>query len=173
MAKRGDYRSYLFGRTGPPSALRLVVASWALLVAFCSGTVLLPGGRLILAVRPRYRLLVAVVAAFGAAVAAAFQPSATFLALQSGVMGGVLLILTSVVQRVVARQRPAHSVFGLQNRLGTPSASGSSLNRQVGAGSDDSTAIRSRPASTVDHGVSAPAPVQESESGRTPTSNFG
>lgn len=170
---RSDYRSYLFGRTGTPSALRLLFVWWPLLVAFSSGTVLLVGGVTILVVRPQYRLLLSVALAFGVAIAAAFQPSATFLALQSGLMGGVLLIVTSLVQRLVVRRRPSHSVFGASNRLGPPSATGSSLNRQVSAGSDDSTAIRARPASTVDHGVSAPSAAQGSESGRSPTPTLG
>jgi hypothetical protein len=166
---RTGYRSYLFGRTGAPSALRLVIAWWPLLVAFCSGIVLLIGGLILLVVRPHHRLFVAIGVAFVVAIAATFQPSATFLALQSGVVGGILLIVTSVVQRALVRRRPAHSVFGLPNRLGTAAAAGSSLNRQVSAGSDDSTAIRPRPASTVDHGVAAPAQAQESESSRSAT----
>jgi hypothetical protein len=170
---RGGAQSYLFGRTGPPGALPLTVTTRAWLVALCSGAVLALGGLFFLTVPVHFRALVLTLAALGVAVAAALDPAVTFLALQSAEVGAVLVLFVPVIQRVVGRRRLAHSVFGEPNRLAAASVSGSSYNRQAGVGSDDPTAVRPRPASTVDVLVAAPPPVPESAGARTPTPKPG
>jgi hypothetical protein len=54
------------------------------------------------------------------------------------------------MQRFVHR-RQRGPVFGEASALGGAVPSGSTVSRTVGVGSDDSTAIRVRPTSTVDH----------------------
>jgi hypothetical protein len=78
------------------------------------------------------------------------QPSVTFLAVQSAMLGVLLTLLTALMQRLVHRRRP-RPVFGEPGGIGGPVATGSTVSRTVGVGSDDSTAIRVRPSSTVDH----------------------
>jgi hypothetical protein len=173
---RTGYHSYMFGRIGAPTELRLSTASAGWLVAVCSGSALLLGGVFLIVVHPPYRLLAVSVGALAIALAAALYPSLTFLALQSGASGGVLVIIAFALQKFVERHRPAHSVFGPQNRLITAATAGSSLSRPVpglSAGSDDSTAIRARPASTVDHGVPVRPPAPDTASGRASSPNLG
>jgi hypothetical protein len=149
-----DYHSYLFGRPGPPTELRVRIASRAGLVAICSGPVLALGVWLIVSRRSRFRLVWPVLVAVALLVGAAVQPSVTFLAIQSGMVGVIFTLLAALMQRLVDRPRRRGAPgFGdassLTSRPG--SAPGSSVNRAGGVGSDDSTAIRIRPVSTVDH----------------------
>ncbi len=169
---RIDERRYLFGRAGPVGDLRLTIASWGWLVAVCSGGVMILGGLLLLAVPSRFRLVASAIAALLIAVATASEPSVTILAIQSGAIGAIFVLLAAAIQRYLAHRRPTHSVFASQNRLVAGPASGSSFAREPGVGSDDSTAIRPRVASTVDHGVSAPVPASESPNDVASSSNL-
>ena len=150
----GTDHGYLFGRPGEPVEMRLPIASRAVLVAVCSGMVL-GLGILVLRWYPARQLMAACLLAMVVAVAAALQPNTTLLAVQSAVLGLILTVLAALMQRMQNRRRSAPATFGEAGGLGSPLMSGSSLNRWSEPGSDDSTAIRVRPASTVDHIVVA------------------
>lgn len=151
--QRGDYHAYLFGRPGPPAELAVTVVSRAWLVALCSGSVLAVGGVLIMCWRPSMTLAWLAALLFLLAVGVLLHPSVTLLAVQSAELGLVLTVLLAVMHRVVERRRPAPAVFGEPSALTPPVAPGSTFNRVVGVGSDDSTAIRTRPTpvSTMDY----------------------
>ena len=167
---RGDYHSYLFSRPGAPGTLPVTTLARAWLVAVCSGIVLVIGGVLILVWRPSPRLVWAAALVLGLSVATLFHPSVTVLAVQSGMVGVVLTALIAVMQWVVERRRPVPALFGDSSNRNPVVTPGSTLSHTVGAGSDDSTAIRTRPNSTMDHVAivqpSAPA-LPESSSGRS------
>ena len=135
---------YLFGYAGKPSPLKLTIASRALLVGVCSGTVLLVGGLLIVVVHPsaRWTGLAIVLSLFVAATF--FETSVFFLAVQSGYVGLVLTLLLGLMQRVVDRRRPT-SIPPVDHAASAVIPVGSTVSRTVGVGSDDSTAIRGRP----------------------------
>jgi hypothetical protein len=156
---RGDGHSYLFSRPGAPVALPVFIASRAWLVAVCSGTVLAVGGFLILVWRPPVKLVWAAAAVLGLSVAALLHPSVTFLGVQSGMVGILLTGLIALMQSVVERRRGSAA---FTDPSGLPLAGGSTFNRTVGVGSDDSTAIRTRPVSTMDYApANAPGAVAE------------
>ncbi len=168
-----DVQSVLFGQPGPPTDLRISIASRGMLVGTCSGTVLAVGAFLILVWRPAKPLAWAAALALGLACAALVEPSVTFLVVQSAMIGVVLTLLTALMQRQVQR-RTAVTVFGEAG--GRPGARpgggppGSSVNYTGSVGSDDSTAVRVRPvASTADHPVAGTSfnPERESASGRS------
>ncbi len=164
----GAYHAYLFGRPGPPAGLRPVIASRAWLVALCSGPVL-GLGVLVLHRRRPPRLIWAAALALALAAAVVVQPAATILAVQSSLIGVVFTLVAALVQRLVERpRRSAAAVFRDPGGLATPAASGSSLGRMTGVGSDDSTAIRVRAVSTVDHVATAAPPAPEEAVGRGP-----
>ncbi|HMB06302.1 MAG TPA: hypothetical protein VKP69_21535 [Isosphaeraceae bacterium] len=161
---RGDYHSYLFGRPGPPSELRPWIASRAWLVGTCSGSVLALGGLLILFWHPPARLAWAAALALVLAGATAVRPSVTLLAIQSAMVGVAFTLLTALMHRLVhRRRRPA--AFGEPSGLATPSGPDSSLSRGLGVGSDDSTAIRVRPSTTVGRVTTPPAAPPEAATG--------
>jgi hypothetical protein len=172
-AAAGVDQSFLFGRPGQPSDLRLLIASRGWLVGICSGTVLVLGGLLILFRRPSPRLSWLAALGLGLAGSTIVQPSVTFLAVQSAMLGVVLTCLTALMQRQVHR-RGFGTVFGeAGGGLGGAVPSGSTVSRTVGVGSDDSTAIRVRPnATTVDHYTQATptpsTPEREGADGRGP-----
>jgi len=171
---RGDYQAYLFEHPGPPPELRLLVASRGLLVALCSGPVLGLGVLIVVYRRPPFRLLWAVLVGLALAVGAAVQPSLTIQLVQSAMVGVVFTLLAAALQRIVDRpRRGATAVFGDAAALGTVPGSGSSVSQVGGVGSDDSTAIRIRQISTVDHVIAAPQPPAENPSGRTTPRIYG
>jgi hypothetical protein len=146
----------LFARSGEPGALPIVTAARALLVAACSGAVLVCGGLLMNRRRAPGRTFWLAFAGLALAAAALLKPSVIVLLAQSGWIGVLLTLLIAVMQRLVVgggrrgsgyvEPAPATSTSGLG---GSPP--GSTASRVVGVGSDDSTAIRGRPVSTVDH----------------------
>jgi hypothetical protein len=148
---RNEYHGALFGRPGPPADLPIVIASRAGLVALCSGSVLGIGGILILAWRPPFRLAWAAVLAFTLAVATAVEPSTTILVAQSALLGVVLTGLSALIQRLVDRRRSAAAVFGEPDPFSSFAAPATAASRTGDVGLDDSTAIRVRPPSTMDH----------------------
>jgi hypothetical protein len=154
---KGDSHGYLFGRAGGPTDLSITVASRALLVAVCSGTVLAVGALLILVWRPPGRLIWVAVPAFILAVAALLHPSVTFLAVQSGMVGVVLTASIALMQKFFVGRRSGPVAYGDPNGRAAGVAPGSTLSRTVGVGSDDSTAIRVRPVSTMDYLPTPPA----------------
>jgi hypothetical protein len=159
-AAPADEQSYLFSRPGPPADLPIQIASRGWLVGVCSGSVLAVGAFLILAWRPSRRL--AWVAAPGLALALAcatlIAPSVTFLAVQAAMIGVGLTLLTALMHWLVHR-RGRGLAFGEPSGLARAGAAapGSSLNRALGVGSDDSTQIRVRPiSSTLDRHATPP-----------------
>ena len=152
-----------FWRSGSPADLPVTVASRALLVAVCSGLVLMVGGVLVLAWRPPVRLVGIVVALLGVAVATLVHPSVTFLAVQSGMVGVVLTVSIVVMQRLIEGRRGEPAVYVDPNGRAAL-APGSTLSRAAVVGSDDPTAIRVRSVSTMDFVPAPPAPpVKTSE----------
>jgi hypothetical protein len=152
----GDDHSYLFSRAGAPTSLTVFIVPRAWLVAVCSGSVLAVGGFFILVWRPSVKLVWVAGLVLGLSVAALTHPSVTFLAVQSGMVGLLLTALVALMQRAVEGRRSA-AYSDPSSR--TPSlVPGSSLHHTIGAGSDDSTAIRARPVSTMDY-VSAGPPA--------------
>jgi hypothetical protein len=157
-----EEHSYLFGRPDGPEPLPVVVASRAMMVAVCSGLVLLLGVFLILGRRPLPVLWWLAVMGFGLSVAALIHPSLTIQALQSGTVGLLLSGLVAVLQRFLGGRRAVPAEFGERSGRDASFLPGSSLSRTLGVGSDDSTAIRSRPVSTMDYVVTAvPPPTVE------------
>jgi hypothetical protein len=147
--------------------MRLPLVSRAVLVAVCSGVVL-GLGILVLRWYPARQLMAACLLAMVVAVAAAMRPNTTLLAAQSAVLGLILTALAALMQRMQNR-RAAPATFGEVGGLGSALTPGSSLNRWSEPGSDDSTAIRVRPASTVDHIVVArPEPSEGGPPGPSP-----
>jgi hypothetical protein len=94
-----------------------------------------------------------------------FQPSMTFLALESAFIGVALSLLGLLIQRLIERYR-ARTVHGREVIAPAGQAMPDpGLVRSISVGSDDSTAIRVRVPSTVDY-VAAPAsPAQAGDEG--------
>jgi hypothetical protein len=161
-AAPADEQSYLFSRPGPPADLPIQMASRGWLVGICSGSVLGVGAFLILVWRPSWRLawVAALVLALALACATLITPSVTFLAVQAALIGVGLTLLTALMHWLVHRRRGL--AFGEPSGLARAGATapGSSLNRSLGVGSDDSTQIRVRPvSSTMDRHANATPPV--------------
>ena len=155
----GDGHGYLFGRAGGPVALPLTVASRALLVAVCSGFVLLLGGVLILFWRPSARPLWMAGSVFGLALGTVVEPSVTFLIVQSGMVGVFLTLLLAAMHRLVERGRPGLAVVADSNARTAVPASASTASHHAPAGADDSTAIRVKSVSTMNHVPTAASPL--------------
>lgn len=169
----GDPPNYLFSRPGRPTVLRPRIISRGWLVGICSGSVLATGGILIAFRRPSVPLAWGVSLALLLACITLVQPSVTILAVQSAMLGLVLTLLTALMQGLVNRRRLAPA-FGEPGGLATVVPTGSTLNRTIGVGSDDSTAIRVRPISTtVDHYVTGvPSNAERADaSGRSPVAD--
>jgi hypothetical protein len=142
-----ESHAYLFGRPGPPLAMRPFVASRPWLVAVCSGTVLAMGFWLMFA-KPRPRFLGPAAAAAAIMAAAFVHPSVLLLALQSSLSGVLLALLGLAIRRYVEGSRGAAAPPG--PAVG-PGGSGLSDIPPSAVGSDDSTAVRHRPSSTMDY----------------------
>jgi len=164
---REGYHNYLFGRPGTPNEFRPHIASRAGLVGLWSGMAL-GIGVLILYLRPWSRMLAMTFLALGLAIAVALQPSGTILAVQSAAVGVLFTLVAALMKRQVERPRPmAAAVFGEPAATASPSLPASSVSRPVGiVGSDDSTAIRVRPASTIDHIPTISSVSSEAGTGR-------
>jgi hypothetical protein len=147
-----DGQSYLFGQSGPPADLPVLIASRGVLVGTCSGTVLALGALVILARRPLARLAWAVIVALLLAAAALVEPSVAVLAAQSATIGMALTLLTALMHRRVHRRHAP--VFGDTSGRSSGLAPVSAVNFASAVGSDESTQIRVRPiSSTADHPV--------------------
>ena len=149
-----DSHSYLFGRTGPPVYLRPWVVSRALMVAVCSGSVLLVGFYLMF-FRARGRLVWAGVAVLGLLTAIFAHPSVVLLSLQSAVSGLVLVLLGLLIQTLIERARARHAAA-----TASSGPSPAPALTPMGVGSDDSTAIRGRVSSTMDYAAPLNLPVE-------------
>ena len=158
-----DSDRYLFSQRGEPATLKIWVAPRSWLVGICSGATLVIGF-LAIFLKLRFRTLWLGVAALAVLAAVLVEPSVTFLALQSAALGVALTVVGLLIESVLERTniRPLRTSRG--TRPSTRPATDSSLNRSAGVGSDDSTAIRIRVPSTLDHSpvaVDAPEPRQE------------
>ena len=168
----GDYHSYLFARPCEPAALPLWSVARAMLVAVCSGSVLVAAGFLILVWRPSIRLAWFPAALLVLAVAALIHPSVTFLVIESAMIGVLLTALLAVIQWIVDRLRRPDPPLRLQ-RTGFSCercryARLSTMSRVVTVSTDDSTADsgagrsrRTRRWSTSTSTSPAPADVRE------------
>ncbi|WP_422925377.1 hypothetical protein [Singulisphaera sp. PoT] len=167
---REGYHNYMFGRPGAPSEFRPLIFSRAGLVGLWSGSALAIGV-IVLYLGSWLRIVVLAILALGLSICLALLPSATILALQSAAIGFVFTLVAAVMKRQIERPRPlASTLFG---EPAPPSATsalpGSSIRSMGVVGSDESTAIRVRPASTVDHlpNVASISSEASSGSGRT------
>jgi hypothetical protein len=154
---RVDTHSYLFARTGQPVTLELWVASRAWIAGSCSGLVLTLG-LLLMFSRIRFRAIWAAAATLCLLGGILVHPSTVILIVQSSLGGIVLALAGLAIQRLIDRPRGIESNAAA---AGTPSGSSDLVSPpgdQAGVGSDDSTAIRVRTPSTMDH-VAAPLVV--------------
>jgi hypothetical protein len=169
VAISDDRDRYLFSRCGPPAALAVWVLSRSWLVAICSGAALLIGFLTIFS-KLRFRTTWFGIAGLALLAAILVQPSVIFLALESALLGVVLtlvgLFIELLIERMKSRSMRARTVMIAASRP----IPDSSLNRHPSVGSEDSTAIRVRPSSTLDF-VPAQIPAQE-ELGDPSTSSF-
>lgn len=150
-----DTHSYLFGRSDQAVPLRPWVVSRALMVAVCSGVVLLAGFYLMF-FQSHVRLVWAGAATLGLLAAIFAHPSALLLVLQSAVSGLVLVLLGLLIQNLVERARARHAPAQAA-AAGPAAAQPPSLSS---VGSDDSTAIRGRVSSTMDYAPPADLPAR-------------
>jgi hypothetical protein len=153
---RGDSSRYLFGRPGNPPSIQPTVASRAGLVAIYSGLVL-GLGVVLLIYRPPGRLVRLAALGVILAVAVAVEPSVTLLAVQSSVVGVALVLLAAATQRLVEGRRPGGALHLEPSGLGGSGLPGSSRQILLGSDLEESTVIRPRPGTTVDH---QPLPVK-------------
>jgi hypothetical protein len=169
-----DSHAYLFARTGQPVPLRLWVASRAWTMGICSGIVLALGFSLMFS-RVGFHTTWLGAAAFCLLGSLLVHPSAVILVLQSSVSGAVLALLGLAIQRLLDRRRtptaeartPAPTPLSSSGLSGAPPAS-------AGVGSDDSTAIRVRTPSTLDHVATPLVVVTDQPSARgSPLEPFG
>ena len=156
-----DSDRYLFSRRGEPTALVvwLVRSSW--LVFLCSGLSLVVGF-LAIFLKLRFRTIwlgIAVVAVLAAHTGRAGGDAA---GAQAAALGAFLALLGLLIERLIDREgrRMSRSGPACQERLCGPSPD-SSLKGKPGVGSDDSTAIRVRVPSTLDHPPAVVASVPE------------
>ncbi|WP_020466152.1 hypothetical protein [Singulisphaera acidiphila] len=171
---RGDYHAYLFEHPGQPPELRLLIATRGSLVALCSGPVLALGVFVIVYRRRRFRLIWSVLLVLVLAVAASAQPSLTLQVVQCALVGVVFTLLAAALQWIVDRpRRGTTAVFGEPGQMGPAPNGGSSVNQLGGVGSDDSTAIRIRQVSTMDHPVAISQLGSDTASGRGGSRNLG
>ena len=157
----------LFSRSGEPTALSVWIVPRSRLVAICSGATLFVGFFAIFT-KLRFRTIWLGIAGLGLLVAVLVQPGVTFLAIQSASFGAVLTLLGLLIQRLLERTRPQSMPARRASVTPSPIAADSSLSRLPDVGSDDSTAIRVRVPSTLDH-VPSPlaAPPVEDEAGNS------
>jgi len=146
-ANPDDSHRYLFSRSGQPVALSVWVVSRPWLVSICSGVTLLIGFFTIFS-KIRFRTIWLGIAAIGLLAAVLFQGSVMFLALQYAFIGMTLTLLGLVIERLLERSRSPSIPVRDSGLIANQQTLDSSLNRSLGVGSDDSTAIRVRAPST-------------------------
>jgi hypothetical protein len=150
-----DSHRFLFSRVGQPVPLTVWVFSRVWAVATCSGAALILGFFTIFS-RIRFRTIWAVGAGMALLVAGLLEPSVTLLCVQSAFIGVALTLLGVLIQGLLERTK-SPSIRGREpGRIAGATFADSSLNRPESVGSDESTAIRVRVSSTMDH---IPSPV--------------
>jgi hypothetical protein len=162
-----DHERYLFSRSGPPAALSFSVVSRSWLVAICSGATLFFGFLAIFS-KIRFRTTWLGIAGLTFLAAVLVQPSVMFLALESALLGLMLtmvgLVIELLIERIRSRSVRARPVAVPTSRP----VPDSSLNLRPSVGSEDSTAIRVRPSSTLDFVPAEMAAPQSLDDPRTP-----
>lgn len=163
--KRGNYHSYLFGFLGEPAPLQPTITSRVLLMAVCSGLVLLLGIAL-LVWKPSSRLVWVAGILLAGALATAIDTDVMFVAVQSSLVGFALCAVAALTQRFVERRQPRPPMYQETSGLTREDTrSGSSRNMAPVVGSDASTVIRTRNASTLDHVATTPEPAPAERNG--------
>jgi hypothetical protein len=149
-----DSDRYLFSRRGQPTELRAWVVPGSVLVGIGSGFTLVIGF-LAIFLRIRFRTVWLVIAVVAVLAAVLVEPTVTILLLQAAALGALLTLLGLLIERSIEQS----SFSWLTARRGAAPAvrlaTDSSLNRSASVGSDDSTAIRVRVPSTLDHAPAA------------------
>jgi hypothetical protein len=144
-------QDFLYWRPGAPASLQLPAYPRALVVGVSSGLVL-GLGILFLVWRAARRLLWLAGLAAALALAASIDPDALYVGLQSSVLGIGLVIVAALTQRFAEKHRGAARFTSGSRSAGSGSRSASGLRPIAGpAGSDDSTVIRARTVSTIEH----------------------
>lgn len=147
-----DEHSYVFSRPGTIRGGSLWIAMRPIMVAICSGTVLLIG-LVALLWRARLRLYGLLVAIVLAALAVTWHPSLALQFLQSATVGVALLVIAAVLHRLVApKTRPITEGPEVVERPTSSFAQPASARAAGEGGGDESTVIRQRASSTVDGG---------------------
>ncbi|WP_165227419.1 hypothetical protein [Aquisphaera insulae] len=138
--------AYLFSRPGPPRELHPWIASRAWLVAVCSGGALALGFWIMFS-RSGPRVIYPALAAAAVLAVSLVHSSVLFLVLQSSLFGIVLAFLGLGIRRYTEGSPRAAGA-----ETASPAA-GSAISELTPSkvGSDDSTAIRHRPSSTMDY----------------------
>ena len=90
------------------------------------------------------------------ALGALVHPSVLLLGIQSALIGVVLTVVIALTQRLVEGRRPGPAFVGESGALAPIHGAGSTLTHTAGLGSDDSTAVRARPVSTMDYVPASP-----------------
>jgi hypothetical protein len=149
VANPDDTDRYLFSRCGAPAPLGVWVVSRSRLVAIFSGAALLIGFVAIFS-KLRFRTTWLTIAVLSLLAAILAPPSVIFLALESALLGVVLtlvgLLIELLIERIKSRSGRPRTVTIRASRP----VPDSSLNMRPSPGSDDSTAVRVRPSSTLD-----------------------
>lgn len=148
--------SYLFGRSGKPVAMNLWVANRAGIIAVCSGSVLLLGFLLMFS-RARFRAISIMAAGLCLLGSALAHPSVLLLVIQSALSGVILTLLGLLIQRLIEQAKSSGApAIAMPSPGPGQTGAGASQIGPDGVGSDDSTAIRARASSPMDH---APQPL--------------
>jgi hypothetical protein len=125
-------------------------------------------GFLAIYLRIRFRTVWLVIAVVAVLAAALVEPTITFLLLQAAALGALLTLLGLLIERSIEQSSFSWPSARRGAAPAVRPATDSSLNRSASVGSDDSTAIRVRVPSTVDH---APAAVVAPEDRQEPQSS--
>ncbi len=174
---RFRFHSYLFATPGEPDAINPLIAPYALVIGCCSGGVFFAG---MLALSfpglPRRLIVAALVLTLGGL--SVLGPATSILLAESSVIGLCLIPIAGLIRRAVDRRRPI-SQFPDGSSLGTFEPNPISDELRVpsaptpAVGSDDSTAIRSRPPIPPSQGpnqdaiIEIKAPVSEPKASET------
>ncbi len=150
---------YVFSRRGRPTELSAWIVPEPFLIGICSGLMLIIGF-LAIFLKIRFRSIWLGAAAAAVLAAVLVEPTVMLLALQAAALGAVLTLVGLLIERSIEHSSAQRSPVARGAGAAIRPATDSSLNRSAGVGSNDSTAIRVRVPSTLDH---APAAIAAPE----------